>query len=240
MGNEVWLLAGTAVAVGTIHTLAGPDHYVPFIAMARARNWQLPRTLLITFLCGLGHVFGSVILGLVGIVWGFSLLGLETTEGHRGDLAAWCLIAFGLAYTIWGIRKALRSSTHVHPHAHGDGEQHEHLHDHHATHAHPHVAAEGSRQRRNVTPWILFTIFVFGPCEPLIPILMFPAAQQSWSVLALVTAAFAVCTIGVMLAVVAFATYGLSFMRMRFMERYSHALAGLAILACGCAIHLGL
>ena len=169
-----------------------------------------------------------------------SLLGLETTESHRGDLAAWCLTAFGLAYTVWGVRAALRSSTHTHRHAHGDGEQHEHPHDHHATHAHPHVAVEGDHQRKNITPWILFTIFVFGPCEPLIPIVMFPAATQSWGVLALVTTAFAVCTVGIMLMVVALATYGLSFMHMRFMERYSHALAGLAILACGCAIHCGL
>ena len=240
MGSEGWLLAGTAMAVGIVHTLAGPDHYVPFIAMAKARGWQLPRTLVITFLCGVGHVLGSVVLGLIGVVWGLSLLGLELTESHRGNLAAWCLTVFGLVYTIWGVRAALRRSTHVHLHAHGDGEQHEHLHDHDSTHAHPHVEGEGTEQRRNVTPWILFTIFVFGPCEPLIPILMYPAAQQSWAVLAFVTAAFALCTIGVMLIVVASATYGLSFMPMRSMARYSHALAGLAILACGGAIHCGL
>ena len=31
----------------------------------------------------------------------------------------------------------------------------------------------------NLTPWILFTIFVFGPCEPLIPLVMFPAAEHT-------------------------------------------------------------
>ncbi|HOD34406.1 MAG TPA: hypothetical protein PLR20_01590 [Syntrophales bacterium] len=29
------------------------------------------------------------------------------------------------------------------------------------------------------TPWVLFTIFVLGPSEPLIPVLMFPAARNA-------------------------------------------------------------
>jgi hypothetical protein len=32
--NEVWILAGTAVAAGTFHTLVGPERYLPCIAMA--------------------------------------------------------------------------------------------------------------------------------------------------------------------------------------------------------------
>ena len=29
------------------------------------------------------------------------------------------------------------------------------------------------------TPWVLFLIFVFGPCEPLIPLVMYPAAKHN-------------------------------------------------------------
>ena len=32
-----------------------------------------------------------------------------------------------------------------------------------------------------LTPWVLFIIFVFGPCEVLIPMLFIPAVQQSAS-----------------------------------------------------------
>jgi hypothetical protein len=91
-----------------------------------------------------------------------------------------------------------------------------------------------------MTPWVLFTIFVFGPCEPLIPILMFPAAKLSLWGIALVTLVFGVCTLATMTALVVAGCLGLSRLALAGWGRYSHALAGLAIAACGAAIRLGL
>jgi len=56
INHGIWLLTGTAVALGFFHTLVGPDHYLPFVAMAKARQWPLKKTLLIAFFSGLGHV----------------------------------------------------------------------------------------------------------------------------------------------------------------------------------------
>ena len=53
------ILAGTAALIGLGHTLCGPDHYLPFIVMGKANRWSMPKTLWITFLCGLGHVAGN-------------------------------------------------------------------------------------------------------------------------------------------------------------------------------------
>jgi len=39
MATEVSLLLGAAATLGFFHTVFGPDHYVPFIVMARARQW---------------------------------------------------------------------------------------------------------------------------------------------------------------------------------------------------------
>ena len=50
------------------------------------------------------------------------------------------------------------------------------------------------------TPWALFIIFVFGPCEPLIPVLMYPAAHANWLAVTAVCLAFGLATIGTMLA----------------------------------------
>lgn len=61
------LLASSAFLIALTHTLLGPDHYLPFIALARARSWSAARTSIITLLCGAGHVASSVILGLVGL-----------------------------------------------------------------------------------------------------------------------------------------------------------------------------
>ena len=164
--------------------------------MSKARGWSLRKTTWITFLCGLGHVMSSVVLGLIGIALGIAVNHLVTIESHRGDIAAWALIAFGLVYCVWGIRQAIRNRPHQHLHSHDGGGDHEHVHVHHHEHVHAHVEEETEREKFNLTPWVLFTIFVFGPCEPLIPLVMYPAATGSLWGLALVTAVFGAMTIG--------------------------------------------
>lgn len=232
MSPEIELLLITAASIGFFHTLAGPDHYLPFIAMARARNWSTSRTAVITFLCGVGHVGSSVLLGLVGIAIGSAVGRLEVIESVRGDIAAWLLTAFGFTYFVWGVHRAVRNRPHRHLHVHGDGIPHEHAHGHAGEHVHVHARSE----KANITPWVLFTIFVFGPCEPLIPILMYPAAHQSTGALLLVTGVFALATIGTMMVIVMTAVRGLALLPLKGLERYTHAVAGAAILLCGLAI----
>ncbi len=232
MSQGLWFLSGLAATVALLHTLSGPDHYLPFIVMARARKWSTARTALITILCGLGHVGSSVLLGTIGIALGIVLTKVEAAESVRGGIAAWAFISFGLAYFAWGVRRAIRKRPHAHGHAHGPESEHEHTHAHTRGHVHVH-AREGSV---NPTPWVLFTIFVFGPCEPLIPVLMYPAATGSLWGVALVTIIFGSVTIATMLAVVLVASRGVSLVPMGRMERYSHALAGAAIALSGMAI----
>ncbi|MCD4683787.1 MAG: hypothetical protein K8R86_10940, partial [Bacteroidales bacterium] len=94
--------------------------------------------------------------------------------------------------------------------------------------------------KKNITPWILFTIFVLGPCEPLIPILMYPAAETSTSGMVFIAIIFAIVTISTMLGVVLLATYGINFIKFGKLERYTHALAGAIVLLSGIAILIGL
>lgn len=233
MDVDLGLLLVTAASIGCIHTLLGPDHYLPFVAMSAARRWSRGRTLWITSLCGAGHVLGSVVIGFVGIAIGVSLTRLEWLEGLRGDAAAWLLTGFGIAYLAWGLKKAWRARPHTHPHFHGNGSIHEHSHGHEGLHLHPHVTPA---KVRSITPWALFVIFVLGPCEPLIPVLMYPAAQHSvWGTVAVVLA-FGAATIGTMVTVVYFALRGLERLPLDTAERYSHALAGAALTACGLGI----
>lgn len=235
--STLGLLLATAASIGFLHTLAGPDHYVPFVAMSRAGGWSLPKTVVITVACGIGHVLGSVVLGMVGIAAGLALSGLEWFEGLRGNLAGWLLLGFGLAYLAWGLRAAIRNRPHSHWHTHANGTTHRHRHVHADAHAHVHADAEKARP---LTPWILFTIFVFGPCEPLIPLLMYPAAKTNLLGLTLVTLVFAVATVGTMTVIVIGGTLGLTKVSFSWLQRYTHALAGLAIAVCGGAVLVGL
>jgi sulfite exporter TauE/SafE len=233
--DALLLLAAGAAAVGVVHTALGPDHYLPFIALARARRWSAARTVTVTALCALGHVGSSLLLGLGGVALGGALFHLERVESLRGAIAAWLMLGFGLAYAAWGLRRALRTSTHSHAHVHADGTTHTHVHDHRREHLHPHGAAA-----RPVTAWALFIIFAFGPCEPLIPLLFYPAATGGGGQIAVIVAAFAAATLATMLALV-FA--GLAFnpgRRFPHLARWEHAVAGLVVAACGAAMRAGL
>ena len=238
MQNGILILAGTAATIGFVHTVLGPDHYLPFIVIARARQWPLPKTLFISFLCGLGHVLSSVVIGFMGIALGLAVFRIEGIESFRGSLAAWLLIGFGLAYFVWGLRKAIQNKPHKHLHLHADDVEHEHTHTHRQG-AHAHIHDE--KTKSTLTPWILFTIFVFGPCEPLIPLLMYPAAEHNIAGVVLVTLAFGVVTITTMLAIIAAASLGVRFIRLGFLEKYVHAIAGAMIFVSGISVQfLGL
>jgi len=232
MNKELGALLITAATIGFFHTILGPDHYLPFIMMSWSRRWSWLRTTVITVLCGLGHIGSSVALGLIGVSLGLAVKKLVVVESFRGNLAAWLLIAFGLAYLVWGLRRAYRNQPHRHSHWHIRKDSHAHEHSHHQEHAHVHNGESG----RSIVPWALFVVFVFGPCEPLIPILMYPAAQSAWFALVMVTSVFGIVTIGTMLGVVLLARAGVSFVRFNSLQRFSHAIAGATICLCGLAI----
>ncbi len=231
--TEAQVLLYTAASIAVLHTVLGPDHYLVFTAMGKAQKWSLAKTLRITALCGLGHVASSLLIGVAGILLGAQLATLVQIEGARGNLAGFALLAFGLVYFAWGLKKAGRGHVHSHIHVHGDV-VHDHEHDHRSDHAHVHAAGA----RNAITPWAMFIIFVLGPCEALIPLFMYPAAQQSAGLVAAVAIVFSLCTLLAMLACVAITTIGLDRLRLPKSGRYAHAVAGASVVACGAMISL--
>jgi len=214
METSVSFLALTALALGTLHTLAGPDHYLPFVAMSRSRNWSTFKTINIVALCGLGHVLSSIVIGFIGIGAGIALSGIEDIESSRGNISAWLLLIFGLGYMAWGLYRLWNKHSHDHDHL--------------------------KSNRRKMTFWILFTIFIFGPCEPLIPILMYPAAQHNYGAVIYISLIFALATIGTMITIVMLMSRGISLIKFNSLEKYQHVIAGATISICGAGIFLGL
>ncbi|MFQ6608461.1 MAG: sulfite exporter TauE/SafE family protein [Fidelibacterota bacterium] len=231
METDLNILLTAAIFIGIIHTVIGPDHYLPFIMIAKARNWSLGKTTSVTLLCGVGHVLGSVVLGMVGIALGVALGILEQVESVRSEWASWLLVGFGVAYATWGLRIGYRAREHTHVHHHNDN-THTHLHQHLGRHVHLHD--EG----KMLTTWALFIVFILGPCEPLIPILMYPAAQGSWSDILWVTLAFGITTVATMTGIVVVTSKGLLHIKLGLLERYIHAIAGVIIAISGLSIKL--
>jgi hypothetical protein len=125
-------------------------------------------------------------------------------------------------------------------HCHADGTVHAHAHRHDLQHRHLHESEESGCNGGSLTPWILFLIFAFGPCEVLIPLLMYPAAEANLFAIVAVVLAFSLATIATMMVSVMLMTYGLQLVRFPNLQRFSHAFAGLAVLLCGALVQSGL
>ncbi len=210
------VLLGSAVLVGFIHTLIGPDHYLPFIALSASRGWSARRTFLFTLLGGLAHIGSALLLIGLGLALGGAADRLPAWEAWRHGLAGWGLIAFGLVYAVWGWRRAWRQRR-------------------------PHLVAEAGEARSGWAAWALVFIFGLGPCEPMIPLVLLPALAHQTALAWAVAGIFGAVTIASMLSLVMLATWGRQRSRWRPNLRYADLATGMIILACGVAVQfLGL
>jgi nickel/cobalt exporter len=203
-------LALAAAAVGSAHT-AAPDHWVPFVALARARAWSSRRTAGVTLVCGMGHVTVSAMFGLAGAFLGMRALG---GLGYRlGSIAPLLLIAFGTLYAMWGMRRAIPPRVHGHAHDHYD-----HLHD-------PSRASASA----------LFLLFAADPCVAVAP-LIFAAAPLGWTKTLTVVLIYEAATLATMIVFVLPARAGARFIRAPWLDRYGDAAAGGMIVVTGIAV----
>jgi hypothetical protein len=203
-------LAVAAASVGSLHTIA-PDHWVPFAALARAQRWSARRTLLVTVLCGFGHVTVSALLGLAGLFFGMRMV---AAFGHRMEAAAgFLLVAFGIGYGLWGLRRTAGRRVHGHTHAHYD-----HVHD-----------------PGHSTAWGLFLLFSADPCVAVIP-LLFAAAPLGPTRALGVVLIYEAATIATMAALVLPARAGARALRVALLDRYGDAAAGGVIATVGLVV----
>jgi nickel/cobalt exporter len=215
VNGVTWTLVLAAATVGSLHTTA-PDHWMPFAALARARGWSPARTARTTILCGLGHVTVSAALGIAAAFAGLSVIHL--LGGRFQSIGNALLIAFGTVYMVWGIRRSLRrdplAPTHAHDHKHVKGRND---HDH------------------GLTEWSLFLLFSADPCVAVVPMVM-AAAGVGWRTTGAVVASYELATIATMVVLVTAAHAGVRALRMPWIDRHSHAVAGAVIITLGIAM----
>lgn len=225
MSTELNLLLVSAITIAALHTMAGPDHYVPFIALSRTRGWSFTKTLLWTVICGCGHVWSSVLLGLGAAAIGWNLQHISGLEHIRGGIAGWTMLGFGLLYGLWGLYRAFKNKPHKHFDTVEDGSIYVYEHKH----GQPVMPSE----RHKVTPWVMFIIFLLGPCEPMIPLLFVPAAKNSVTGMVILIVVYTLFTLLTMCIMVILGYYGLAFVKTAKLEKYMHALGGLTLFVCG-------
>ena len=91
---DTFIIAGSAASVGFIHTILGPDHYLPLVAMAKTNGWSGPKTASYTAFCGFSHILGTILMVFL-LGWPFDI---ETVQAMRWGFCRWflfyCLVLF--------------------------------------------------------------------------------------------------------------------------------------------------
>ncbi|MFI3259948.1 MAG: hypothetical protein R3Y16_07630 [Rikenellaceae bacterium] len=216
-------LSLTAITIAFLHTSVGPDHYLPFIVLSKSRGWSLSKTILLTIVCGAGHVLSSVILGIIGVFVGWQLSEVEIFQDIRGNMSSWALLIFGVAYLIYGVMQTRKPQAHKHFDVMGDDVY---------VYEHKHNQSYTPNQRVKVTPLVLFAIFVMGPSEPIIPLLFFSGTHRSPAEIAWLIALFTLTTIITMVAMVLLGNFSYGKIGTQHIDRYSHAIGGFVISFC--------
>ena len=225
MHPELQILMIAAISIAALHKLSGPDHYLPFIALSRARQWSVLKTIAWTLVCGSGHVLSSVLLGLGGAALGWTLSKISWLEEIRGGLAGWVMLCFGFLYAVWGLYQGAGHKPHKHFDVSEEGAVYLYEHEHGKSFIRP--------ERYKLSPMVMFIIFVLGPCEPMIPLLYFPAAQDSWGGMLLLIVVYGFITLLTMSAMVLLGYYSSQKLATTKLERWMHALCGFTIFVCG-------
>lgn len=224
MTSATILLFLTSCGTAITHALI-PDHWLPFVVMARTQRWTDARAALLAGLAGLLHVLLSILIGATLILAGRGSAEHLAARAERplGFLAGGMLVLFGVAYGLWAHRREAR----VHGEAAPDDGDHDHLH------AHGHLLERWFR--RAVSGGALVVIIGISPCAVLAPIL-FAASVQGRGALVAAAGGFAACTIGTAIIATLVAIRGLRRIRLTFFTRYGDLLSGALVAVVGLLI----
>ena len=88
------VLLVSSVSVAFFHALA-PDHWLPFVALAKTSRWSMKKLGWIAFWAGMGHVASSLLLGGLGLWLGLVIHHVQGIDAWRSNIGIGLLIGFG-------------------------------------------------------------------------------------------------------------------------------------------------
>lgn len=218
-------VAATGFTVAFFHA-AIPTHWLPFVLVARARQWSRTKMLLVTSFAGMGHVLLTSLIGLVIAWFGFQI------DERLGRAFPWItgglLLVIG-AYYFWRQLSGTGICHHkvVGSHHHAD----EHCADEQpAGHSHWEDELKDSKLVSDRTgDWAaisgLFIMLTLSPCEGFLPVYL-SGVQFGWRGFFVLSAILAVATLAGMLLFTSLTLVGMEKLKLERFERYEAALLG--------------
>jgi putative Mn2+ efflux pump MntP len=231
VNETTYLLIATAGATALFHTLI-PDHWLPFVLVARSQQWSLSKTFVTTLLSALLHVVLSLGLGVLALFLGREFI---LAVGERLELfAGWALAFFGLVYTLYFL---VGGGQHQH-YFPGHGEHHP-LEDYQGTEGsagdegptRPHILSRHLGDR----PWsalALAGVVGLNPCVLAIPLVFATIAEDRWALLG-VSVSFAFTSIAILVGASLLGYQGMKRLRLDFLNRYGEVISGILLTVVG-------
>jgi nickel/cobalt transporter (NicO) family protein len=223
-------IAATGFTVAFFHA-AIPTHWLPFVLVARARNWSRSKALGVSIFAGLGHVALTSVLGLA-IAW----FGLQLDEhfGHTFTQVAGVLLLVVAAFYFW---RQFRGQGLMHHHTPGGHHEPSSHCGHDAEHSHLEAELEGSAV---VAPgkgdWAaisgLFVMLTLSPCEGFLPVYL-SGVQFGWQGFFVLSGILAAGTLGGMLLFTWLTLVGLEKINLSRIERWEAGLLGVVFTVLG-------
>jgi hypothetical protein len=245
----VLLLAGASVAI--FHVIL-PDHWMPIAVVARAQRWSTARTTRVAVWTGVGHVLGSIALGVVVMILGYGLKGILRLEG---PIVGIVLVLTGVGLFLWSLRQPGHShphphgATHDHDHAHTHDHHHEHTnlheadhedehgHTHEPDHHHPHAHGDHDDGRRSRVAWLVPAGIAASPDPTILPVFLAAIAVNVRTAIA-VLIVYALVTIIAMTGLTLAAVWGGYQVKWAWLEHHSNQVTAAVLVALGIAAWL--
>lgn len=225
-----YLLFLSSCSTAIIHALI-PDHWLPFVLMARAQGWSERRAAALTGLAGALHVLASIVAGSLTIVVGSATVrSLADRTGHSlSFVGGLLLLLFGVGYGVFRHLREARVHASQGPIRGNPQEAGGHVH------VHGHLLERWFHGA--LTAGALVLVIGISPCALLVPILFAASAAGAGAVLA-ASLGFALCTIATMVAVTIVAMRGMRRIELPFFTRYGDLISGALVGAVGLLLML--
>ncbi len=229
----ILLMAGASVAV--FHAIL-PDHWMPIALVARAQRWSTGRTTRVALWTGVGHVLGSIALGVIVIALGYGLKGILRLEG---PIVGIVLVLTGVGLFLWSLRHPGHrhphppgaESDHTHEHAQGHGHDHEYGHHHDEQAYDPHHAHDNRRSRG---AWIIPAGIAASPDPTILPIFLAAIAVNIRTAVE-VLVVYALVTMVAMVGLTLAAVWGGYQVQGVWLERHANHVTAAVLVALGVA-----
>jgi putative Mn2+ efflux pump MntP len=208
VGNIFHIISG-AILLSVVHA-AMPNHWLPIVAIGKSEKWNRKEILNVTAITSMAHTISSIAIGIVVGIIGYRLS--SSYEIVTRIVAPLILVGLGIIYLVLDYRQNKK-------------------HHHHHHHQHIDVEKAKKKTKTGIVIALSFAMF-FSPCIE-IEAYFFVASAYGWLGITVVSFTYFVLTVTGMILLVNYASRGIEFLKLHFLEHHEKLISGIVLILLG-------